>query len=167
MKFGFRVAAYTILEMTIAMLLAAIAIGITYTALSMVSSSYKRFDQNNKELAALVLVNRLLRSDIQRAALVSGSAEGVDIKDSTGTISYKFAEGYILRDQYQTGRDTFYVPNSNLRVFFENKEVTAEGLPLDQITFSGTLGSLPVPFVFHKHYSSTELIQLQDLTINP
>lgn len=163
MRAGFRVAAYTILEMTIAMLLAAITIGITYTAFSMIGQSYKRFDKDNKEHASFVLVDKLLQKDIQGAVLVSSTLEGIDIKDGKGNIRYIFTADYILRDQYEVSRDTFYIPNRDLRILFENEEVTTEGRPVDHIAFFAALNSLEFPLVYHKYYSSTELIQLQQL----
>lgn len=163
MRTGCRVAAYTILEMTIAMLLAAITIGITYTAFSMIGQSYKRFDKDNKEHASFVLVDKLLQKDIQGAVLVSSTLEGIDIRDSNGSISYKFTVDYILRDQYEISRDTFHIPNRDMRVLFENEEIRTEGLPVDHIAFFVTLNSREFPLVYHKYYSSTELIQLQQL----
>lgn len=167
MRAGFRVAAYTILEMTIAMLLAAITIGITYTAFSMIGQSYKRFDKDNEEHASFVLVDKLIQKDIQGAVLVSSTLEGIDIKDSKGNISYIFTADYILRDQYQVSQDTFYIPNHDLSVFFENEEVTMEGRPVDHIAFFADLNSLQFPIVYHKQYSATELIQSQQLIKTP
>ncbi|PRY48077.1 hypothetical protein B0I27_11611 [Arcticibacter pallidicorallinus] len=163
MRAGYRVAAYTILEMTIAMLLAAITIGITYTAFSMIVQSYRRFDKDNEEHASFVLVDKLLQKDIQAAVLVSSTFEGIDIKDSEGSIRYIFTADYILRDQYEVSQDTFYIPNRDLRALFENEEATTEGRPVDHIAFFATLKSQEFPLVYSKHYSSSELIQLQQL----
>ncbi|WP_407427537.1 hypothetical protein [Arcticibacter sp.] len=163
MRAGFRVAAYTILEMTIAMLLAAITIGITYTAFSMIGQSYRHFDKDNKEHTSFVLVDKLLQKDIQGAVLVSSTSEGIDIKDSKGNIRYIFTADYILRDQYEVSRDTFYIPNRDLRALFENEEVMTEERLVDYIAFFATLNSREFPLVYRKYYSSTELIQLQKL----
>lgn len=150
-----RLQAFTILEVTIAMLLAAIVIGISYTAYTMMSRSYQEYDDRNEKVAEFVLLNKLLRRDISNAEKIVRSPEGINLEGPEGSIIYSFSEEYITRNQYSVKTDTFKVSNSDLITSFEEKEVTEEGM-IDRISFTGVLQERKVPLVYVKTYSAEE-----------
>ena len=57
MKVNNKLQAFTIMEVTIAMLLSAIVIGITYTVFSIVSRSYRSYTNKHEEMNRLLLLD--------------------------------------------------------------------------------------------------------------
>ncbi len=152
-----RLQAFTILEVTIAMLLAAITIGIAYTAYTLVGRSYREYDRKNGKVAEFVLVSKLLNKDISAARTMVRIGDGISLEDSMA-ITYRFFPEYILRDQYSLETDTFFVANSELVSSFEGKE-TVDGEITDKAGFKAVLEGKEVPMVFLKVYSAEEMFK--------
>lgn len=153
-----RLSAFTILEVTIAMLLAAITIGIAYTAYTVVGRSYSEYDRKNKKAAEFVLLNKLLKKDIAESEKALQLGEGISLESTQGTIQYAFSPGFITRNQHELQTDTFYVKNNSLLMTFEDKP-TEEGDLTDKVSFIADLEGRSITLVFSKRYSSEELFE--------
>ncbi|MGX5689530.1 hypothetical protein [Arcticibacter tournemirensis] len=153
-----RLPAFTILEVTIAMLLAGITIGIAYTAYTVVGRSYSEYDLKNKKVAEFVLLNKLLKKDIAESEKAVRLGEGISLEGARGTIQYAFSPAFITRNQHELQTDTFYVKNSNLLMTFEDKP-TEEGKLADKISFTAELEGSAISMAFTKQYSSEDLFE--------
>lgn len=167
MKIQYRIAAFTIMEMTVAMLLAALTVGITYTAYRMISRSYQSYDEKNQRLSVFIRVDQLLKKEVERADRMERTIDGIALDDIGGRITYHFTPGYILREQYSLERDTFYVTGQDLHTFFEGKEITQEGQLLDQVSWTASIESGHFPLIYTKKYSAAVLFDLPESTSNP
>src|SRR5882724_100995 len=92
-----KIPAFTIMEVTITMLISAIVIGITYTAFSIIARSYQSFDSNHKDMAVVLRLDELLQKDFNRAEIVMKDTDGIALKDSSRIIRYRFNPDYVLR----------------------------------------------------------------------
>ncbi len=153
-----RLSAFTILEVTIAMLLAAITIGIAYTAYTVVGRSYSEYDRRNKKTAEFVLLNKLLKKDIVESEKALQLGEGISLESAQGTIQYAFSPDFITRNQHELQTDTFYVKNNSLLMTFEDKP-TEEGKLTDKVSFIADLEGRSITLIFSKQYSSEELFK--------
>jgi len=97
------------MELTVAMLLAAIVIGITYTAFSIISQSYMAYHNKNEDMAGLVRLDELLKKDFSHADTISKIENGIVCKIDTVSVTYEFQPEYIVRRT--TIIDTFKLKN--------------------------------------------------------
>lgn len=169
-----RLPAFTIMELTVSMLLSALVISITYTALTLVTRSYQSFSQKNEELAGLVRLDELLKRDFLAASSIYKTESGIALPGAApdGTqVSYAFGSEAILRRTTLVA-DTFKVASTAVQLLFEGQEVrqeaedqtaTADGAPLeaariDEFNLELLYKEEKYPYHYDKRYSSENLI---------
>jgi prepilin-type N-terminal cleavage/methylation domain-containing protein len=165
----YHVKAFTIMEVTITMMIAAILIGITYTAYSIISKSYISFNTKNSDMAVLVQLDRLLKRDLDRAEIMLKDNDGISLKNDVHEIKYKFEPGFITRTDVRI--DTFKVKTDLVSTFFEGQPVNEtsadeEQNRLDELEFTLLFQNEKIPYHYHKQYSSVNLIQRNPDAIN-
>lgn len=151
-----RISAFTLMEVTVAMLLAALVISITYTAYHMVSASYIRYQKKQGEIADLILADKLLRSDFLSSKKITRSESGISLLQHNGSINYSFSKDFIIRNQYSLRIDTFRTNVSNLDFVFEGQK-KEPGQLLDGLNFTILAEGQLTPFRYKKIYSSQDL----------
>ncbi|MCD0487360.1 prepilin-type N-terminal cleavage/methylation domain-containing protein [Pedobacter sp. MC2016-14] len=155
-----KLAAFTLLEVTIAMLLISIVLGITYTAYRLVSRSYVTYAQKQERLATFLTADKLLRQDFLQAKgivkLADGTAKGLELETPQGLITYQFAEAYLLRDQHALRIDTFKLAVKAPGLFFEGEPAEADG-KVDQLHFETQLEGAALILNYKKLYSAQDL----------
>ncbi|AMR33710.1 hypothetical protein A0256_20875 [Mucilaginibacter sp. PAMC 26640] len=154
--------AYTIIEITITMILSAIVISITYTAFGIVSTSYHRYRDEQEGIAEVVQLDRLLKRDFTLSERVSSAADGeVTFTVKNLKVSYNFQPDYIIRTSGIT--DTFKVASGNLSLNFEDQALRPQGdtIMLDELSFDLVYKNRSIPYIYHKRYSADELITNQ------
>jgi Tfp pilus assembly protein PilE len=164
-----KVKAFTILEVTITMLITGLLIAITYTSYSVIVKSYHSFTVKNEEMAVLVTLDHLLKRDFQQAEVISKDQDGIVLTSNDKTIKYNFKSDYIVRTA--AGTDTFKVQTQEVNTVFENvplNEVqeTEEQNRIDELAFTLTFKNEKIPYHYHKLYSSVNLIQRNPNAIN-
>lgn len=155
-----RVRAFTIMELTIAMLISGIVIGITYTAYTIIIKTYTSFHQKNDAMAELVRLDQLLKRDIAHADLLLKSADGISMQSDSVLVTYNFQPTFIVRTSGII--DTFKVVAVDLNTSFENEPViefaeSPEQNRLDDVSFSLNFQEEKIPYHYHKNYSSLNL----------
>jgi Tfp pilus assembly protein PilE len=164
-----RVKAFTILEVTITMLVAALVMGITYAAYSIIIKSYGAFNKKNQEMAVVVRLDEWLKKDFSRADLILKDTAGIALNSATRKIKYRFDPDFIIRTELRS--DTFKVKTDSLATSFEGLPVN-EYAPADEqnrlddldlvILFQGE----KIPYHYHKQYSSVNLINRNTNALN-
>ena len=165
----YRVKAFTLLEVTIAMLIAAIVIGIAYTAFSIVHKTYSAYHTKNNEMATVLRLNELLKKDFKRAGIVLKDTNGLVLKDTSNLVRYRFEEAYVIRIAGII--DTFKLQTETITVGFEGVPVdvvsdTEEQNRVDDLIFNLLFRDEKIPYHYHKQYSSADLIQRNPNAIN-
>jgi Tfp pilus assembly protein PilE len=156
-----KVKAFTILEVTITMLITALLIGITYTSYSIIVKSYQSFDKKNNEMAVLATLDHLLKRDFDQAESIFKDQEGIALISINKTIKYQFKLDYILRIGART--DTFKVQTQDVNTAFENVSInevqeTEEQNRIDELAFTLIYQNEKIPYHYVKLYSSVNLI---------
>ncbi|HWZ34687.1 MAG TPA: hypothetical protein VNW51_00930 [Mucilaginibacter sp.] len=154
--------AFTIMEMVVAMLLAAIAIGLTYTVFSIFTQTYSGYTRKNQLLAVPVRVEQLLGRDFDQAINILRTDSGLICESDQRPIIYQFSRNYILRKQIVS--DTFKVNMDQFETFFEKLPVietdsTDAKSRIDELKLKLSVENQPVTYHFLKLYSSANLIQ--------
>jgi Tfp pilus assembly protein PilE len=157
-----RVKAFTILEVTITMLIAGLLIGITYASYSIVIKSYHSFTMKNDAMASLVSLDHLLKRDFDQADVIFKEPDGVSIKKEDKTIKYIFSTDFIVREAARI--DTFKMQTTDINTTFENAAIneiqaTDEQNRIDQLDFVLIFQTEKIPYHYHKLYSSENLVQ--------
>jgi Tfp pilus assembly protein PilE len=164
-----RVKAFTIMEITVVMLISAIVIGIAYTAFNIVGQSYRSFQHKNEDIAVLVRLDELLRKDFSRANTVSKTTSGIFIKTATDSVTYAFEPDFTVRTGILT--DTFKLTVQEVVTSFEASPITAinpvtEQDRVDELDFSILFENEKIPYHYNKQYSSANLIERNPDAIN-
>ena len=164
-----RVKAFTIMEVTVTMLVAALIITITYTAFSIISRSYDDYLRKQEEMADLTRLDRWLKKDIGRAGLIFRSGNGLRLADSGRVIAYIFEKDLIIRTAGMT--DTFRVTPQDLSFRFEQRTVsaaedTSQRALVDELSFFIPYQDEKIPYHYQKQYSAANLISSQQDAIH-
>jgi hypothetical protein len=164
-----RVHAFTILEVTITMLVAALLIGITYSAYSIIIKSYGAFNHKNQDMAVLVRLDEWLKKDIARADIVLKDTAGIAINSRGRPVRYRFDPEFIIRTEIKP--DTFMIRTDSLVTSFEGLPVNAYGPTdeqnrLDELDLVILFQGEKIPYHYHKEYSSVNLINRNPNAVN-
>jgi len=164
-----KVKAFTILEVTITMLIAGLLIGITYTTYSIIIKSYHSFTTKNDDMTVLVSLDHLLKRDFDQADTILKDSDGVVLKSENKVIAYAFKPGFIVRNAARI--DTFKVQTQEVNTAFENTPInelqaTAEQNRIDQLDFTLIYQNEKIPYHYPKIYSSENLIQRNPNAVN-
>jgi len=154
-----KIKAYTLMEVTVAMLLSAICIGIAYSAYDIIGNYYRTFQQKNEKADALLSIREVLSKDFQKSKLVRSMPDGILLEQDSVNINYVFEADHILRQIPSLRTDTFKVVWKDRYVGFEGNEVL-EPDTIDLLKLKVTLDQHSlVPLTFYKHYSAQNLFQ--------
>ena len=164
-----KVKAFTILEVTITMLITALLIGITYTSYSIIVKSYRSFTVKNEEMTVLVTLDHLLKRDFDQAEMIFKDQDGIALTSNDKTIKYEFKPDYIVRNAARI--DTFKVQTQDVSTAFENVPInevqeTEEPNRIDELAFTLIFQNEKIPYHFYKLYSSVNLIQRNPNAVN-
>jgi prepilin-type N-terminal cleavage/methylation domain-containing protein len=159
-----KLKAFTIMEVTVTMLVVSILIGITYTAYNIISRSFAAFSSKQEEISALLTVDKLLKKDFSRAGRVVWLDSRLTCFSARDTVWYEFSADNILRAQGTV--DTFRVSPLEVLTFFEKQRVltineTKESGLIDGLSFQLMYQGEKVPYFYHKIYSAEDLINGQ------
>ncbi|MES2113017.1 MAG: prepilin-type N-terminal cleavage/methylation domain-containing protein [Bacteroidota bacterium] len=164
-----KVKAFTIMEVTITMLISAVLIGIAYTSYSIIIKSYNSFNDKNNKLAVLYNLDHLLKRDFDQAAIISKDQSDIAIKKDNVLITYKFYADFVTRKGASI--DTFKVQTDGLITNFENAPVI--GLAgsgnlkrVDELLFNVQFDKEKIPYHYTKVYSSENLVENTPDAIN-
>lgn len=164
-----RLKAFTILEVTITMLIAGVLIGITYTSYSIVFKSYHSFTTKNEDMAVLINLDHLLKRDFEKADTILKDASGIVLTKDNQLIKYTFMSDFVVRTAARI--DTFKVQTQDVNTSFESVPIveiqaTAEENRIDGLDFILIFQNEKVPCHYRKLYSSENLILRNPNAVN-
>jgi Tfp pilus assembly protein PilE len=151
-----KIKAYTLMEITIAMLLSAVCISMCYSAYGIITGYYKEFGRKNEASAALSSLKQVLARDFLNSKHALREENKIILLSDSITIAYGFESEWITRDLNQQHIDTFKVKSSTLTAYFEHLEVLSADT-IDQVSFNVILSHKTVPIQVRKVYSAENL----------
>jgi type II secretory pathway component PulJ len=154
-----KIKAYTLMEVTVAMLLSALTITICYSAYGIVGSYFKTFQGKNELANEVLALRHALDRDMERSDYILQTTEGFEFLLDSTSITYTFSDKAICRRLNELHTDTFRLEASELKSFFESEEIMATDT-IDQINFKLALTKdVAVSIQANKHYSATALFK--------
>lgn len=153
-----KIEAYTMMEVAIAMLLAAVCMSICYTAYSMIGDYFQTFQKRNASAEEVLTMRRTMEKDISKGRYLIRTAEGINIPGDSLNITYKFADSAILREAEGLRTDSFHVSQVEASFLFEGREAL-ELDTVDQISFKLKMEKQrTIPVTIVKMYSAHDLL---------
>lgn len=154
-----KIEAYTLMEIAIAMLLAAICMSICYTAYSMIGDYFRAFQKKNAVAEEVLTLRRTMERDIAKGRYLIRTAEGINITGDSVNITYKFADTAILRKVENLRTDSFHVSPVETSFLFEGRE-SLEMDTVDHISFRLKMEKQQmIPITVGKFYSAHDLLK--------
>ena len=150
-----KIKAFTLLEVTVAMLLSAICIGICYTAFTLMNQYYGELKNRKDSIGNQLLINQLVSSDFDRAFKIEKLDSNINCSCDSGTISYKFSNSYVTRNQYGLKTDTLRIGVRDLTISYQDS-LLADSL-IKEIILTCQQKNKFVTMHFFKEYSSVNL----------
>ncbi|MDO3645221.1 hypothetical protein [Mucilaginibacter sp. L3T2-6] len=156
------------MEVTIAMLLTAIVIGITYTVYMLVAKEYNAYTVKHEKISTILLFDRTLRRDVLLSLSICPTDSGIRFVKSKDTVFYEVKLGFIIRNSLK--KDTFKMDASVLNLRFEGADISAtagsDTTLIDEIRLNIQLENTPVIYTYRKQYSSENLFKPYTDAIN-
>ncbi|MGM9475206.1 hypothetical protein ACS5PU_02205 [Pedobacter sp. GSP4] len=154
-----RINAYTLMEVAVAMLLAAICISICYSAYSLIGSYFGDFELRNKNAQDILTLETTLARDLDKGHYIVRTDDGIAVKQDSLTISYRFNGAKIVRDALGLRTDSFDLAATEAYFRFEGS-AAALGDTVDHINLVLQLEKgARIPLVLKKNYSSQDLFR--------
>lgn len=153
-----KIPAFTLIEVVIAMLIAAIAITITYTAYQIINGTYQGYIKKQHNLAAYTIADKLLKKDFQLARHMTGNGNQLHIELDSGLVNYEFKENFITRELVPLPVDTFFLPVKKVEFSFE-KKVAGDETAIDELNLEAMLEGQQISLVYKKNYSAQDLFK--------
>jgi len=162
MKNKNRIPAFTIMELTVAMLISAIVIGLMYSAYAIISKSYLSFVDRNSNTSTIALLDRRLSRDIDKAEMIQRDSNTVTIRSHKDTIIYRFQSDRVIRQKLLA--DTFKVSTESFSASFKSIPVDGNTLSddekkIDDLQIVMLAEGQKIPYHYRKTYSSVNLFQ--------
>ncbi|MDN3588088.1 hypothetical protein QWY86_15500 [Pedobacter aquatilis] len=152
-----KIQAYTLMEVTIAMLLSAVTISICYMAYGLISQYYQRYQLKNERSDAVIGLRHVLERDFNNSRYILKSGSGIELEQDSNHIVYHFNEKLVLRELTGVHTDTFKLDYAPVRSYFEGREVL-ERDTIDRLEIDLLLGGKDVARLrIDKRYSAEDL----------
>ncbi|MDT3403747.1 PulJ/GspJ family protein [Mucilaginibacter terrae] len=151
--------AFTIMELTVAMLISAIVVAVAYTALVLMGNVYRNYHTHQTELAVIMRLDQLLRRDFTRSDAAFLYNDSMHFTVDSQQISYAFAADKIIRKSLIT--DTFKLEGNKPVYLLEGNvlQVTKDTAVIDEMHFEIRYQKNELPYHYKKVFSSTQLFR--------
>ena len=163
-----EVQAFTIMEVTISMIVASVVIMISYSIYNIISKSYIDFSTKNEKMAVIMQLDQLLKRDFSQAQLLTAIPGGLQIKKDNKEVLYLFDREGIIRKAGIV--DTFKVDLAERNFAFEgipvhisanySDEVPRQNQIIDELNLVLNYQQETVSYSYLKLYSSSNLIEI-------
>lgn len=154
-----KLAAFTLMEVTVAMLISGLVITICYTAYGLIQGYYMRFGEKNKASSLVLDLKHVLERDFIKAVHIIRTEDGFVVRQDSLVVNYIFNDKQVLREVKDLHTDTFAMPVQKMDFYFEGHEVhTAD--TVDQVNLELQMNKdTKVPVQLNKYYSSADLFK--------
>ncbi len=154
-----KVSAFTLMEITVAMLISGLVITICYTAYGLIQGYYIRFGEKNKTSSMVLDLKHVLEKDFLKAVHIIRTEEGIVVQQDSLTVDYTFNNKQIFRQIKDLHTDTFAMPAQKVDFYFEGREANVADT-VDQINLILQMNKdIQVPLQMNKQYSSADLFK--------
>ncbi|NQD71732.1 prepilin-type N-terminal cleavage/methylation domain-containing protein [Sphingobacterium shayense] len=157
MKSKLRFHAFTLLEITIALLIAAICLGIAFYVLSTFTKIGLAQQQDKQQDFTLHLFWHRMQKETLDAKSIRFTDNTLRLEQDSRWTTYDFLDSAVVRSQQDVSTDTLYgIVGTPIAVYMQKlSSDLVETFRFELQTDQGLY-----PFVLHKQYSAEELLHL-------
>ncbi|QQT24848.1 type II secretion system protein [Sphingobacterium spiritivorum] len=157
-----KLKAFTLIEITIAMLIAAVVIGLCYYTFQLfMNLSHEQQQKKNEQFQAELLQHLLVR-DFDHARAIYLEDERLTIQDSSGEIKYTLSANHILRNQYDLRTDTFQMKVLEHKAEFEGPKLPDPNL-INRLSLQLQQEKQTWSQSLSKNYTAQQLMRIENL----
>jgi hypothetical protein len=155
-----KVNAFTIMELTVTMLITTVIVAIAFTAFGLVQRYESVFIHKNEDISSFLLLDRLTREDFRRSHFVLASDSGLLFKYDNKIVKLIIGPQSVIRIANRI--DTFSVNATNVKLALHNQTVSgsdaSSGILIDELTFTSLYKNEVIDWYYHKDYSAEQLL---------
>lgn len=165
--FSGRSAAFTIIEMAIAMLISSIVIGFCYYMYLFINGVAEKYRARNQSIDEYYLFSSALQKDVDRAELINGSVdssrfeligdENRGLIGDENRVSYFFGQKFAIRE-IAGEQDTFKLGVEVERVGFVHDSLNL----VEKLVVQVDLDTGRVHFLVNKQYSAGQIMKAEE-----
>lgn len=154
-----KLSAYTLMEITVAMLLSAIVISVCYTAYGLIDNYYQTFRLKNESHDQVLALRHVLIKDFASHSIIIAGDNGIELIGDSIRVGYVFEEGQVIKEIKNVHTDTFRLSPSSLILKFDGKEIKA-GDTINELDFFVQIDKgVEIPMNFRRVYSAVQLFK--------
>ena len=160
MKINSKIAAFTILELIVAIILGSVFISLSYSLISSMAKRWGQVQTQNSEITSLLLFKKTLQRDIDSAAyiLCNNKSDSLTLFIDKTIVSYQL--GSVIIRKKGLFQDSFKISVGNVRptlIRHNGVNKTMRSLTMD---FLSPLKMSDVQF--NRYYSSKDLMDIPE-----
>jgi hypothetical protein len=158
-KLTTRIQSFTVLELTIALLISSIVLGLSYYGILFFNRQFARYKKKSEAINSMLLLKKAIGSDFDKSSLIKDSSGCVLIFDEKleKRISTYFFSGKNIVRSAENGNDSFFLEGSINRISYISDNLKAIGL----LEITVRLGEDTMQVDFEKTYSSNQLMKAE------
>lgn len=147
MKRNNKIEAFTLTEITVALLISAIVVGIAFSVLNLVQKQMMTIQKNYKNNTQINMLETALWIDFKHYANAEYNTIEDELKlfSELDSVKYKFKKEQVIK-----ASDTFFIPLQNKAFFFNNNTVNNGKVDALRIEFSKEFQNQKL-FIFKKN----------------
>jgi hypothetical protein len=155
-----RLAAFTIPELMVVMLLSAVVISAMYVLLQFSFSNYFRYYRSTEKLNRIARMNYLLTKDINTSAVLQKTSTGFTFTDVNKVITYTIQDSMLVRRDGIT--DTLNTSAIIYELFMNEIPVVSSGLA-DRIQLTLTYNSEELFMQYNKNMDAKSYLFIEEM----
>ncbi len=152
-----KLKAFTIIELTVSLLISSIVIGITYYAFLFFTKQYNSYQRKSEEFTEYRLFKKAFQHDLESADFVADSIpNSILMKGDSSEVTYTWDSSAVIRQDGEVS-DSFRLKNINVVVSHINDTLKSA----KQIVFRFTFNKTFFETMFTKQYSAAQLMEAE------
>lgn len=156
-----KIAAFTLMELLIGMIISSIVISFGYMAYNLIYDGFLNFKKVKATMMETNQLNTTFGNDVRNAEIISSNENKLILfNKNEQELRYEFLPDYVLRTHGEL-TDTFKVATHNIQQHFLFPE---NNMFLQQFSFDATVLNEPESFQYSKSYSSETLMNYNIFT---
>jgi len=161
----FKLKAFTLMELTIAMLISAISIGMAFYMLQYFQKLFISQQRKRQERFSYALFRHLIQQDLSAATWLKATENGFICTDDNGDINYYLDPKFIVRNQYNIHKDTFLIKTVSFDTAPKLQNLHSQDIT-DHVNLRTEFEHTEHPFEYIKIYSAQQLLEIESPPIN-
>jgi hypothetical protein len=157
--FSGRSAAFTIIEMAIAMIVSSIVISFCYYMYLFINGIAEKYRTRNRSIDEYYLFSSTLQRDVDRAELIKDTIDSsrFELTGDENRVSYFFGQNFVVREGAGE-QDTFRIGVAIERVGFVHDSLNL----VEKIVVQVDLDTGRVHFLINKQYSAEQIMKAEE-----